>query len=86
MVRSIGLLGGGGLLLGAGLLGGLILPVNAQQQSGFQLTVTADQAQLMVQVLGAVACPTVAQMVTCQKARELLESIQSQARQQSGGK
>ncbi len=87
-----GLLGGGVLLLGTGVWG-VILPVNAQQQqltalpaeSGkLRFNLSADQAQLMVQVLGAVGCPTVAQMVTCQKAKELLESIQTQAREQSG--
>ncbi len=83
MVRAIGLLGGGALLLGAGALGGSI-PVNAQQQQLFHLEVTADQAQLMVQTLGAVQCTSVAQMGVCQKAKELLEAIQAQARQQSG--
>ena len=74
------------LLLGAGLLGGSI-PVNAQQQQQLlHLDVTADQARLIVQVLGAVSCPTVAQMAMCQMAKELLEAIQQQARDQSGGK
>ncbi len=91
-MRFLRLLGGGALLLGAGALGGSF-PVNAQQQqltsltaegTSFRISLSPDQAHLMVQVLGAVACPTVAQMVMCQKAKELLESIQSQAREQSG--
>jgi hypothetical protein len=86
MVRAIRLLGGGGLLLGAGIIGGCFPAAYAQQQPAFHLSVTTEQAQLLVQVLGAVSCPTVAQMVTCQKAKELLEAIQQQARDQSGGK
>ncbi len=46
------------------------------------LQVTVDQAMLIAQTLGAIACPNVTAMMTCQQAAELLRSIKEQARTQ----
>ena len=65
------------------LLGG---PALAQQPitgvPPLHLQVTVEQAQLVVQTLGAIACQNVTQLVVCQQAVELLASLREQIRAQ----
>ena len=46
------------------------------------LSVTIDQAQMVVETLGQIGCQNVQQMMTCQRAAELLRDIQRQVREQ----
>lgn len=64
------------------LLCALSSPLGAQQQNPLQLTVTVQQAMLIVETMKAIRCDTVQQMIVCQQAKELLEAIQAQAREQ----
>ena len=46
------------------------------------LTVTVEQAQLMVETLGQIGCQNVQQMILCQRAADLLRELQRQVRDQ----
>ncbi len=87
-MRFLRLLGGGALLLGAGVLGDSF-PANAQQQQLLQetqeltLKIKTEDAMLLVQTLKAIQCPTVAQLALCQQSLDLLRSIQEQAKAQA---
>ena len=71
------------LLIALGLLGFASL-AQAQELGAPKLTlsVTQEQAQLIVQTLGAIGCQTVTQLVVCQQALELLREVREQARAQ----
>lgn len=46
------------------------------------LTLTVDEAKLIVETLGQIGCQNVQQMMLCQSAAVVLRSIQSQVREQ----
>ena len=46
------------------------------------VTLTVEQAMLVVQTLGAISCQTVQAMVTCNRALETLRGIQRQVKEQ----
>ena len=46
------------------------------------LHVTAEQAMLIAQTLGAISCPNVTALTMCQHAADLLRSIREQAKAQ----
>jgi hypothetical protein len=68
------------LAAASALLGLATVPVSAEEhlQPSVKLTVTLDQAKLIVETLGAVSCPTVRQLATCNAAAALLKEIQQQ--------
>lgn len=68
----------------AAFLAGLLLatPVFAEEPPKLNLMVTQEQAQLIVQTLGAIGCQNVTQMAVCQQAVELLKDIREQAKAQ----
>ena len=70
-------------------LGGVLLcghQVLAQQQLPVQppvtLTIEVEDAKLIVQMLGAIGCQNVQQLIVCERARDLLKKIQDQAKAQ----
>ena len=70
-------------IIGALLLGG---PALAQQPitgvPPLHLEVTVEQAQLIVQTLGAIGCQNVTQLAICQQAVELLRNMREQIKAQ----
>ena len=62
------------------LLGG---PALAQQPPPkVTLSIEVDQARLIVDMLGAINCGTVTQLMVCQQAADLLRQMQAQLRAQ----
>jgi hypothetical protein len=76
------------LSLLAGVLGLLLsgFETHAQQQLPTQppvkLTLSVEQVQLIVQTLPVIGCQSVAQLIVCQKAVELLAEIKRQTGEQ----
>jgi hypothetical protein len=71
----------------AALALGLLGFASMAQAQGFgepklTLSVTAEQAMLIVQTLEAIGCQSVKQLVVCQQAVELLRDIREQAKAQ----
>ncbi len=46
------------------------------------LTIEVEDAMLIVQTLGAIGCQNVQQLIVCERARDLLKTIQSQVKAQ----
>ncbi len=66
-----------GLVLG---LLGFVASAQAQELAPkLTLSVTTEQAHLIVQTLGAIGCQNVTQLVVCDQAKELLRAIREQA-------
>ena len=70
------------LVLALGLLGFASL-AQAQEPLKLTLSVTTEQAQLIVQTLGAIACQNVTQLAVCQQAVELLRDVREQVKAQA---
>jgi hypothetical protein len=64
------------------IVGCLLVSPSWGQEKKVALSLTADQAMMIVQTLGQIQCTTVSTLATCQKAAELLKEIQEQARSQ----
>jgi hypothetical protein len=52
-------------------------------QPKLTLSLTVEQAQLIVQTLGAIGCQNVTQLAICQQAVDLLRDIREQAKAQA---
>ena len=57
-------------------------PADPPSEPKLTVKVTVEQAMLIAQTLGAISCPNVAALTTCQQAADLLRSIKEQAREQ----
>lgn len=70
-------------ILALGLLGlASVAQAQGLGEPKLALSVTAEQAMLIVQTLEAIGCQSVKQLVVCQGAIELLHSIREQAKAQ----
>lgn len=72
------------------LLGGVLLGLASVAQAQelpktLDLKLTIEQTMLVTQVLGQVGCTNVTQLAICNRAVELLRSIQEQVKAQGGG-
>ena len=70
------------LVLALGLLGFASLAQAQEVVPKLTLSVTTEQAQLIVQTLGAIVCQNVTQLAICQQAAELLRSLREQIKTQ----
>lgn len=57
-------------------------PALAQEPPKLTLSVTTEQAQLVVQTLGQIGCSNVTQLAICQQAVELLRDMRDQIKVQ----
>ena len=64
-----------------GLADGLPAPPAAAAPR-VKLDLSVEHVQLIVQMLGAIGCGTVQQMIVCQQAVDVLGEIRSQAKEQ----
>jgi siroheme synthase len=60
----------------------LAAPALAQESPKVTVSMTMEQAQLVVQTLGQIGCQNVTQMAVCQQAVELLRDMREQLRAQ----
>jgi siroheme synthase len=60
----------------------LAAPALAQEPPKVTVSMTVEQAQLVVQTLGQIGCQNVTQMAVCQQAVELLRDMREQLRAQ----
>ena len=60
----------------------LSAPAFAQEPPKVTVSMTVEQAQLVVQTLGQIGCQNVTQMAVCQQAVELLRDMREQLRAQ----
>ena len=63
------------------LLGGPAL-AQLERQPKVTLSIEVEQARLIVETLKAINCGTVAQLIICNEAAELLRDMQKQLREQ----
>ena len=64
------------------LLGGPALAQQLPEQPKVTLSIEVEQARLIVETLKAIGCGTVAQLMVCNEATELLREMQKQLREQ----
>ena len=60
----------------------LSAPALAEEPPKVTVSMTVEQAQLVVQTLGQIGCQNVTQLVICQQAVELLREMREQIRKQ----
>ena len=68
--------------LALGLLGFASLAQAQEVAPKVTLSITVEQAQLIVQTLGQIGCQNVSQLVICQQAADLLRDMREQIKAQ----
>jgi hypothetical protein len=70
------------VLLALGLLGFASLAQAQEVVPKVTLSITVEQAQLIVQTLGQIGCQNVTQLAVCQQAADLLRDMREQIKAQ----